>query len=403
MFSSLKRFIGSRGLFGIEPRKVVRIVARLKVIKAKLIRVLLFYKKGDQPVGVISDIRSSENIENSSFSVLYEVPSEEIRLPLPETGEDHLHWKFHDPLTNPPVLVVSLDGARFIGPFAYAVSREGFLLYQVSNAFSVPSNLHPVFAIPFLPGGRRIPGVTAVLAQNGHDSYFHWLFEILPMFRLLEQSGTLPDRYLISSDKPFQKSSLSLLGIPQEKMIQPGGDAAYRCETSVVITKTRTVSKWRCDYLRKIFSCWMNPSPEKGCRLYITRNNTDRRRVRNEDEVVGLLSGYGFTVVDPGKMSLQDQVDLFSRAEFIVAPHGGALTNVVFASPGTRLVELFSPGYINRCFWEIAVLTGVGYSCLIGRGRSYGKRDPHLLFADISVDTVELDHVLRNSDLEKVV
>jgi capsular polysaccharide biosynthesis protein len=42
----------------------------------------------------------------------------------------------------------------------------------------------------------------------------------------------------------------------------------------------------------------------------------------------------------------------------IVAPHGAALTNIVFTPPGALVVELFGDNYVNGCFWAIANLCG---------------------------------------------
>jgi len=89
-------------------------------------------------------------------------------------------------------------------------------------------------------------------------------------------------------------------------------------------------------------------------RIYLTRKNEDRRRVHNEDQVTGILKNFGFTTVDPGSMSIKEQVALFSRAEYVVSPHGGALSNIVFTPPETKIIEFFSPGYVNCCFWELS-------------------------------------------------
>ena len=43
-------------------------------------------------------------------------------------------------------------------------------------------------------------------------------------------------------------------------------------------------------------------------------------------------------------MSVSEQAQLFANAEAVVGVHGAALTNLVFAAPGTRVVEIFPPG-----------------------------------------------------------
>ena len=42
-------------------------------------------------------------------------------------------------------------------------------------------------------------------------------------------------------------------------------------------------------------------------------------------------------------MSVRDQIDHFAAADAIVGLHGAGLTNLVFAKPGARVLEIFAP------------------------------------------------------------
>ena len=67
-----------------------------------------------------------------------------------------------------------------------------------------------------------------------------------------------------------------------------------------------------------------------------------------------LLSKYGFETVFLEEMSVLEQVALFANAKFIVAPHGSGLSNLVFCSPETTIVELFSPHYLRTDYWILS-------------------------------------------------
>jgi capsular polysaccharide biosynthesis protein len=82
-----------------------------------------------------------------------------------------------------------------------------------------------------------------------------------------------------------------------------------------------------------------------------------------------------------------DQIRLFSEAELIVAPHGGALTNLLFAEPGTAVVELFAPDYVQGCYWKLCdCLPGVEYRYVVGSGRTANPARMWGVDSDITVD-----------------
>jgi len=55
-------------------------------------------------------------------------------------------------------------------------------------------------------------------------------------------------------------------------------------------------------------------------------------------------------------MRVAEQIDAFSRARVVVAPHGAALANLMFAPPGATLVEITSRAIVHMD--EMRVLAG---------------------------------------------
>lgn len=101
-------------------------------------------------------------------------------------------------------------------------------------------------------------------------------------------------------------------------------------------------------------------------RLYVSRNDGVSRRIANEDEVLSLLQKYGFTRIFPGQMSVQQQADIFASATHIVGPHGANMTSVIFAAPGTHVMEIFHPLYSNAAFTRLAPVLGLHYAAMTG-------------------------------------
>jgi capsular polysaccharide biosynthesis protein len=77
-----------------------------------------------------------------------------------------------------------------------------------------------------------------------------------------------------------------------------------------------------------------------------------------------LLKRYGILRLDPGRLSLAEQVRLFRRASWVIAPHGAALANLAFCSTGTLVVELFSSGFQPGMYASLSQRVGVRYHAL---------------------------------------
>jgi len=78
------------------------------------------------------------------------------------------------------------------------------------------------------------------------------------------------------------------------------------------------------------------------------RGGTSRRRWSNGAEAFRWLekkyracfSSMQYVSADYARLSPQEQARLFHDADVVIAPHGGALANLIFCRPGTRIIEL---------------------------------------------------------------
>jgi glycosyl transferase family 61 len=80
--------------------------------------------------------------------------------------------------------------------------------------------------------------------------------------------------------------------------------------------------------------------PRPGKRIFISRQGAKWRRLLNEDVVRTMLSAWGFQAVDPGTLSIAQQVELAADAEVICGSIGAGMSLVAFAPAGTKVVEL---------------------------------------------------------------
>ena len=106
--------------------------------------------------------------------------------------------------------------------------------------------------------------------------------------------------------------------------------------------------------------------------------------------------------MDLGGISVQEQAQLLASAEFVVAPHGAAMANLVFASTGTNVLELHQPGYSPPYFHGIAAEQGLNFhSC------EQPQRPPallqDLLWEGPSSEPIHLDQALVHRSVELII
>lgn len=93
--------------------------------------------------------------------------------------------------------------------------------------------------------------------------------------------------------------------------------------------------------------------------LYMRRGPKDGRQLINENEIIQAL-GPRFTVMEPGAMSLDDQMTAFAGARCIVGVHGSNLANIVFCAPGTKVIEI-AAGLPQPHFEQICAVAGLSF------------------------------------------
>lgn len=69
-------------------------------------------------------------------------------------------------------------------------------------------------------------------------------------------------------------------------------------------------------------------------------------------------------VLHSENLNFEQQRFFFSQAEIIIAPHGAGETNILFAKPGTKLIELFSEDFLCRDYYLRSRHINIDYKLL---------------------------------------
>ncbi len=219
---------------------------------------------------------------------------------------------------------------------------------------------------------ERLHGCWLALLTGNHRNYFHWTLDCLGRLASANDELLAHCQHVLVPplDAEFRSSGLALSGLSRLLEIREM-PAAATFEVERLLVPWSLAADLRPPpclgrYFRMLACSSTHPIESLPRRFYIARRASLNRRLINEDEVIAALARMGFVAIELERLSLAEQIALFSHAEVVVAPHGAGLANLVYAAPGCRLIELHMDSYVNWCFRRLAAASDVQYDCVIG-------------------------------------
>ncbi len=275
-----------------------------------------------------------------------------------------------------PLIVVELFGGKVIGDARVVATRDDMVVDGLQGLFgSDLSQNHYLLRRRRLRIPCRRRGTALLLGAANSDNYYHWLLDSLPRWKLLQEAGFLDYDYVLLHSRRcgFQDETLDRLRIPPEKRLRCSKNFVHQFDRLIVPAMpfpVEEVTPWACAWVRSLF-----PERSSGAeRLFLSRRGVKSRHLANEIELESSLKHLGFLSLQPELLSVTEQANIFSSARWVVAPHGASLTNLLFAPPGARLVELFHPHHKNRCYMNLAAACGHRYATLEGQPTDRSKK-----------------------------
>lgn len=224
-------------------------------------------------------------------------------------------------------------------------------------------------------------GKTVLLIKSQRYSpsvYGHWLLDWLPEILYFYKSGLFFDTLLIPDLPDFTIGIIKVLAPDLLNKIQSysSDGISFHCKTLLISTSfeaTRHPMNFLDPVLLHALNYFVDIALEansndaecKTKKLYLSRGE-GVRSISNNAEISKILLDKGFSIPDLYAMSFLDQVRLFKSADIIIAPHGSALSNIIFCNEGTKILELFPEGYATNCFGVISLIKKHNYTYLVG-------------------------------------
>lgn len=193
----------------------------------------------------------------------------------------------------------------------------------------------------------------------GHN-YFHWFMDGLTRLRHLE---FFPDdtRILVPGALPeFAIRSLELLNLKERTIAVDTGEdlriEKYWFAGPTMLSGCPDIEG--VTWLRERFLRNAGTSPAS--LIYLDRQS-GRRSCHNAEELRRWFERRGWRIVDPGRLSLDEQILTFANARAVAGIHGAGLTNLLWMPAGGKVLEIMPSRRRNGCYAGISLCAGLDH------------------------------------------
>ena len=287
---------------------------------------------------------------------------------------------------------VSSEGLLFKGT---RIMPESFAFPEHLGEWKLRSVVKFFVTNYVLRHGRRVENEVLWITDYWSKGYFHWLADALTRLyvardRINDVPLLLPAGY---EQLDYVRPSLEAFGVGQVGFI--GRDEVLECRSLLMPSHTAPSGHYNEEIIRSVREVLLSAygDSDRGEKIYISRKQAAKRRIVNEEEVTRVLSRFGFQTIYAEDLSFAQQVQVCSRARYIVSNHGAGLTNMLFMPEAGSVLELrHREDRINNCYFTLSSALNLNYFYQTCRPANEGP-DPHT--ADLVVDSEELEKNLH--------
>lgn len=252
---------------------------------------------------------------------------------------------------------------------------EGFILEQ---DVSVPDDHVLVIQNPM--DTLHLPGQTYFVGSLEPSNYGSFLLRTLPKLLHIRDRVTEADTLLLSIEFPWVTQFISLLGLKAKVVNLPRRPLNLTLELGMLVTSSYNegfLSRATLNSLRELIAPIPPGRLEKiwVSRRFRAKQAPNYRPLVNEDELIDIAQAHGFSVVEMENMSLVDQISIMKGAKVIAGPSGSGLLNSIFASEGTKVIELESFTWCIRQHGKVYSSCGHPYVEIFGDFDVEDQRD----------------------------
>ena len=238
---------------------------------------------------------------------------------------------------------------------------------------------------------------SAWICDNWSTAYFHWFCDALPRLQALSRQQPLEELTLFLPARaarfPYIEASLRAFSLGDVRTL--GRLQRVRCRKLFVPEHPAYTGFFRPELMSEIrdkLRAMIASTAGNNRRVFLSRADASRRRLKNEANLDAVLRNHGFETVVANDLTWFEQLALFHNVSHLVSIHGAGLTNMLMMPAGSRVLEIRdSSESTPDCYLTLASACGHDYYYALSQ-RIDSSASIHE--GDVTISPVALDQAI---------
>jgi len=235
---------------------------------------------------------------------------------------------------------------------------------------------------------------TLYITNSNSHNFFHWFLDVLQKLEFISQvqEDVVNSKLKIvipnGHSNNYSKKSLEAFNLNfyyQEK------NEIIVSNESILLPDIAPTGNYRKELVIKLSqrmkNHWINKKfdSKQHKRIYISRKSSQKRKLKNENEIISILDKHNFIIVDFDKINFDEQLNYVLNSEIIVSVHGAGLTHMLWIKQKGKVLEIRAKDNCNdNCYFSLASDLGHDYF-YINADKTNPDKSNHL--SDLLIDT----------------
>ena len=209
------------------------------------------------------------------------------------------------------------------------------------------------------------------ITNEKSNRYFHWMLDAGQRIQLcienINEQDLLNYKFLIPKkyfENDFVKSFIDIYKI-KYTLLEDG--KLYKIKDLIIPFHLAPSGNYNPHVVKEMRSTFHNSykqiiTQNNEKKIWISRQSSRIRKIKNFYEVEKILKNNGFNIVDFDNKNFSEQIKIVMNAEVIGGLHGGGLSSMLFLKQGKKIIEIRGRNdKFNNCYFSLASALNLEY------------------------------------------